>query len=85
MAQPYCCPNCKTNKTRFNLIEQHAKIVKLDSNTGEIISEHTKENIEPYHMLYMGPSLKIQCGVCGLLEDEEMFIKYATYRGKEST
>ena len=34
MAEAYLCPNCKTNRTRFNLIKQEPEIVKLDSHTG---------------------------------------------------
>lgn len=79
MNNPYHCPNCKTNKTRFNIVEQHPKIVKLDAETGELLKEYTTENIEPFHMTYKGPQLKVQCGVCGLLESEEMFTKYASY------
>jgi len=77
MNKPYHCPNCKTNKTRFNIIEQKSKIVKLDSQTGEILSEHTLETIEPFHMVYRGPDYKVQCGVCGLIEEEKMFVNYA--------
>lgn len=79
MSKPYHCPNCKTNKIRFNIIEQQPKIVKLNANTGEVVSTHTLENIEPFHMTYRGPPFKVQCGVCGLLEEQEMFIKYAVY------
>ncbi len=83
MSDPYHCPNCKTNRTRFNLIEQHAKIVKLDASTGDIVSELNPETIEPFHMQYKGPPYKVQCGVCGLLEDETLFTKYATYSNKK--
>jgi len=83
MTEPYHCPNCKTNRTRFNLIEQQPKIVKLDANTGDIVSELSAETIEPFHMQYKGPSYKVQCGVCGLLEDESMFTKYAAYSQKK--
>ena len=85
MANAYHCPNCKTNRTRFNIVEQHPKIVKLDSESGEVIGEYSNETAEPFHLTYKGPNVKVQCGVCGLLEDEEMFVKYATYsRRKEN-
>lgn len=84
MTRPYHCPNCKTNRTRFNLVKQDPHIVKLHQDTGEIISEHTKDTIEPFHMQYQGPDYMVQCGVCGLLEKEEIFTSYATYvQGKE--
>lgn len=86
MTKPYHCPNCKTNRTRFNIVEQHPKIVKLEAESGAIIGEYTSENKDPFHLDYRGPSKKIQCGVCGLLENEEMFVKFATYsQGRENT
>lgn len=84
MSSAYCCPNCKTNRSRFNIVEQHPRIVKVDAGTGEIIREYNLENKEPFHLSYRGPDVRIQCGVCGLLEDEEIFAKYATYQRKEN-
>lgn len=83
MTEPYLCPNCKTNRTRFNLIEQKARIVKLDPDSGHITSEPTTAEMEPYHMNYQGPSFHVQCGVCGLVETENRFTSYAQYNRKE--
>ncbi len=76
MPGPYRCPNCKTNKSRFNIIKQVAEPVKLDPETGQIIETYDAENPGPLHLPYRGPEYKVQCGICGLVEDERMFIKF---------
>lgn len=86
--QPYCCPSCGTNRSRFNLIEQVVTSVKKDPQTGEIVG-HVEAG-DPLHVPYRGESRRVQCGVCGLTENEERFIKTATlgkgiqYRQKDA-
>ncbi|MDQ0273715.1 DNA alkylation repair protein [Cytobacillus purgationiresistens] len=76
MSTAYCCPNCKTNRSRFNIIQQVPKSVKLDPQSGNILEEYSEENLAAFHLKYNGPAVKVQCGACGLVEDEKTFIKF---------
>lgn len=82
MANPYLCPNCKTNYSRFNIIEQVARPVKLDPRSGEVVDEYSNGQLDPFHHPYKGPDTKVQCGTCGLIEDERAFVKFAEYQKK---
>lgn len=75
MPTPYLCPSCGSNRSRFNIIEQVSQSVRLDSRTGEII-EYIPQT-DPMQVQYHGDRYRIQCGVCGIIESEEMFRRYA--------
>lgn len=80
MSTPYRCPNCRTNCSRFNLIEQVPLSVKMDPHSGDIVHEYAKGELEPFHLPYNGPHYKVQCAACGLIEDERTFIKFGEQR-----
>ncbi|KMY50466.1 DNA alkylation repair protein [Peribacillus loiseleuriae] len=76
MAQVYRCPNCRTNKSRFNLIQQVATSVKKDPQSGDVVQEYSSDNLEPFHLPYRGPEVRVQCAACGLIEDEKTFAAF---------
>lgn len=80
MSLRYRCPNCKTNKTRFNLLEQIVHPVKKDPHSGDIIEEYQNDHLEPFHLAYSGPSLRVQCAACGLIESEKTFAAYGDFQ-----
>lgn len=61
------------------MIEQVPQAVKLDPATGEIVETYNTGELEPFHLPYQGPKLRIQCAICGLIEDDKMFIKFAEH------
>ncbi|SEN00151.1 DNA alkylation repair protein [Lihuaxuella thermophila] len=75
MAFPYLCPSCGANRSRFNLIEQVVQPVKKDPTTGEIV-EHVDPS-DPLQYPYRGDKYRVQCGVCGIIESEQIFIRNA--------
>ncbi|MEW4325420.1 DNA alkylation repair protein [Rossellomorea marisflavi] len=76
MSMPYRCPSCKTNRTRFNIIQQLSQSVKLDPASGEVVEQYESDELQPFHLAYNGPDKKIQCAACGLVEDEMTFKKF---------
>ncbi|HEX7065398.1 MAG TPA: DNA alkylation repair protein [Bacillales bacterium] len=81
MTEPYLCPGCGTNRTWFNKIKQQDTSVKLDPATGETTDEFPDgDGLPPFAFSYNGPEYQIQCGICGLIGDEERFVKTAQHK-----
>ncbi|HET7579459.1 MAG TPA: DNA alkylation repair protein [Bacillales bacterium] len=82
MGEPYLCPSCNSNRTWFNKIEQLDTTVKMDPQTGEVVEEFSDSSLPPFVFPYKGAQYKIQCGICGLIGDENQFIKNAQHQSK---
>lgn len=82
MPSAYLCPTCKSNRMRFNIIEQNPRSVRLDPQTGEIVGELSPEELDVFHQPYRGEAYLVQCGVCGTIENEERFVKMAQHMQK---
>ena len=76
MAEPYLCPSCKTNRSRFNIIDQNPQ-------SGDIINTFSHDELDPFHLPYRGSEKRIQCGACGLIEDERSFVAMAKYNPRQ--
>jgi len=71
---PYACPNCR-NKMRFHILEQQPMSVKMNPQTGEILSYI--EASDPMAHPYRGETRRVQCAICGLDGGEAVFVKAA--------
>ncbi|SDI64661.1 DNA alkylation repair protein [Natribacillus halophilus] len=76
MSKMYVCPRCKTNRSRFHFMEQSPRAVKMDPENGAVIQEFEQTQLDPFHIPYSGPEYRIQCGTCGLNEDERLFLRF---------
>lgn len=80
MPSVYLCPSCGTNRSRFNLIEQVVQPVRKDPQTGEIVEILSFD--DPFQLPYQGEKYRVQCGVCGLIESEHVFVKRGQLKEK---
>jgi len=68
--KPYFCPNCRSNRVKFNLLTQTSAPFMKDAITGEIT-----EMGEPVVIEEAEPT--IECRVCGFAGNEMRFIRQA--------
>lgn len=68
--KPYYCPNCRSNRAKFSLIEQTRRQMLKDAMTGDIIEIDEPVTIEE-------PEPTIECKVCGFQGNELRFIRQA--------
>ncbi|OGX68147.1 MAG: hypothetical protein A2189_04830 [Paenibacillus sp. RIFOXYA1_FULL_44_5] len=68
--QPYFCPNCRSNRTKFKVISQSSQAFFKDAVTGAVLEMHDAEAV-------VEPEPTIQCMVCGVAGNEMRFIKQA--------
>lgn len=76
MEYPLLCPRCKSNRTRFNKIEQHSVPMKLDAISGHELEDYNT-NQDPFYKPYTGSEYLIQCVTCGNVEEELVYQRAA--------
>lgn len=70
MDKPYFCPNCRSNRVKFNEITSYAQWFMKDAISGEVVESEEPELIEENESM-------IQCNVCQFVGNEMRFIKQA--------
>ena len=68
--EPMLCPSCKTNRTRFNILEQQVKPVKLNPQTGQVEEEYTNDTMNAFHMAYQDLLIASNALYVGLLKTQ---------------
>ncbi|MFC5448324.1 hypothetical protein [Paenibacillus aestuarii] len=76
--KPYFCPNCRSNRVKFNVITSYAQSFMKDALTGNIV-EFKDPNPIPE------PEATIQCLVCSFTGNEMRFIKQAEREPRVNT
>lgn len=68
--KPYFCPNCRSNRVKFNQIQKTSQQLFKDAQSGEITEIEEPVVIEE-------PEPLIECRVCSFQSNEQRFIKQA--------
>lgn len=68
--KPYFCPNCRSNRVKFNVVTMYSQSFMKDALTGLV-----SDTAEAEPVAEQEPN--IQCRVCGFTGNEQRFIKQA--------
>lgn len=71
--QPYRCPICHDNRTRFTLIYKLAQDVQLDAETGDPVYEAGE--LEAVLRPDGRPDLEVRCNACNYVASENAFVR----------
>ena len=68
--KPYFCPNCRSNRVKFNVVTTYTQSFMKDASTGWVSVTDEPLAVEEHEP-------NIQCRVCGFTGNELRFIKQA--------
>lgn len=68
--KPYFCPNCRSNRVKFNVVTTYSQSFMKDALNGAVTVQEEAQPVPEAE-----PS--IQCRVCGFTGNELRFIKQA--------
>jgi hypothetical protein len=75
---PYFCPNCRSNRTKFSLITSQSQDIMKNAISGEIESV-----TEPLEVEMSQPQVK--CKICSFEGNEQRFVNQAAREPRPAT
>ncbi len=76
--KPYFCPNCRSNRVKFNVVTTYSQSFMKDAITGSVTVQE-----DPLQIAESEPN--IQCRVCGFTGNELRFVKQAEREPRQNT
>ncbi|MHC0621052.1 hypothetical protein ACYE8R_30420 [Paenibacillus sp. M.A.Huq-82] len=76
--KPYFCPNCRSNRVKFNVITSYSQSFVKDALSGSITEFKEPDAIAE-------PEPTIQCLVCSFTSNEMRFVKQAEREPRMNT
>lgn len=70
LEHPYFCPNCRSNRVKFNVMTTYSQTFVKDAFTGAVVEMQEPQTVGE-------PEPTIQCRVCHFVGNEMRFIKQA--------